>query len=75
MKGTGRIYKRGVVYWIDYGFRGDRHRESTGSTRKGDATALLRKRMEEMGRGRLVGPSEERLMFEDLGASSGTTTA
>jgi integrase len=54
------------VWWVDYGFRGERYRESTGSHRKGDATALLRKRMEEMGRGQLVGPREERVTFEDL---------
>ena len=64
--GTGRVYRRGEVWWIDYGYRGDRHRESCGSQRKGDAVRLLRRRMEEMGRGRLVGPSEERLTFEDL---------
>ncbi len=64
--GTGRIYRRGNTWWIDYGFRGERYRESTGSHRKGDATALLRKRMEEMGRGQLVGPREERVTFEDL---------
>lgn len=63
--GTGRIWKRGNVWWIDYGFRGDRHRESSGSTRKKDAVALLRQRMEEMGRG---GPRvhEEDVTFEDL---------
>jgi integrase len=64
--GTGRIYKRGETWWIDYGFRGNRHRESSRSTRKADAVALLRRRMEEMGRGRLVGPTAERVTFEDL---------
>ena len=64
--GTGRIYRRGSVWWVDYSFRGKRYRESTGSSRKGDARALIRRRMEEMGRGRLVGPQEERVSFEDL---------
>jgi integrase len=64
--GTGRIYQRGNVWWIDYGFRGDRHRESSKSTKKGVAVKLLKKRMAEMGRGQLVGPDEERLMFADL---------
>ena len=64
--GTGRIYRRGNVYWIDYGFRGKRHRESTGSTKKKDATDLLKRRMGEMGLGTLVGPSEERLTLADL---------
>jgi integrase len=64
--GTGRIYRRGDVWWLDYGFRGERYRESSGSHRKGDARALLKKRMEEMGRGQLVGPRAERVTFEDL---------
>lgn len=63
--GTGRIYQRGNIWWIDYSFRGERHRESTGSTKKKDAKALLRKRMKEMGDG---GPmvNEEEVEFSDL---------
>lgn len=63
--GTGSVYRRGNVWWIDYSFRGKRHRESSGSTKKKDATALLRKRMKEMGEG---GPmvDEEKLTIEDL---------
>lgn len=64
--GTGRVYRRGSVWWIDYGFRGDRHRESSGSNRKGDAVTLLRKRMFEMGKGQLVGPQEEKVTFDHL---------
>lgn len=64
--GTGRLYKRGNTWWIDYGYRGDRHRESSGSHRKSDAQTLLRKRMAEMGRGKFVGRSEERVTFEHL---------
>ena len=64
--GTGRIYRRGNVWWLDYGFRGERYRETSGSHRKGDARALLKKRMAEMGRGQLVGPRAERVTFEDL---------
>ena len=44
---------------------------STGcakSKRESDATKLLKKRLGEIGRGRLVGPSEERLTFEELAA-------
>ena len=66
MSGLGRIYKRNEVWWIDYSFRGKRRRESSGSTRKGDATKLLRKRMAEMGKGRIIGPDAERLSYEDL---------
>ena len=66
MSGLGRMYKRNEVWWIDYSFRGKRRRESSGSTLKGDATKLLRKRTAEMGKGRIIGPDQERLTFEDL---------
>lgn len=63
--GTGSLYQRGEVWWISYSFRGERHRESSGSTRKKDAKKLLRQRIGEMGDG---GPKvhEEEVMFEDL---------
>lgn len=64
--GTGRIYRRGMTWWIDFSYRGERYRESSESTRKSDAQALLRKRMAEMGRGRFVGRSAELVTFEDL---------
>lgn len=63
--GTGRLYKRGNTWWLDYSFRGERFRESSGSTKKGEAKALLRQRIEEMGSG---GPkvNEESVTLEDL---------
>ncbi len=64
--GTGRIYQRGSVWWIQYGHRGVTYRETSKSKQKKDATALLRKRMAEMGSGKLVGPSAEKVTFEDL---------
>lgn len=65
-RGTGRVYRRGNVWWIQYGHRGEDIRESSRSQKKKDAVALLRKRMAEMGSGRLVGPQAERVLFEDL---------
>lgn len=64
--GTGRVYQRGNVWWIQFGFRGETHRESSGSTRKADAVKLLRKRMAEMSTGKLIGADEEAVTFEDL---------
>ena len=64
--GTGRIYQQGRIWWIDYSFRGKRHRESSGSDLRKDAKALLRKRMAEMGKGKLAGRTEEKVTFEDL---------
>jgi integrase len=64
--GTGRIYQRGETWWIDYSFRGKRHRESSESTKRADAVKLLRKRLGEMGTGKLIGPDEEKLTLSDL---------
>ena len=64
--GLGHVYKRGNVWWIQYRHRGKRYRESSDSTRKTDATKLLRRRLEEIGRGRLIGPDAEKLTFDDL---------
>lgn len=69
MKGMGRIFKRGEVYWIAYSHRGREYRESTRATgSKGETLAgkLLKKRLGEIGRGRLIGPQEEKVTFEDM---------
>lgn len=65
-RGLGRVYQRGNVWWIQYSFRGTVHRETSTSAKRPDAVKLLKKRLEEMGRGRLVGPDMERTTFEDL---------
>jgi integrase len=67
-RGLGRIYQRGEIWWVQYSWRGTLHRESSKSTARARAVALLRKRHAEMGRGRLVGPDFERVSFEDLAA-------
>lgn len=64
--GMGRVFQRGRVWWIDYSYRGRRVRESSGSTKRSTATKLLKRRLEEMGRGRLIGPDAEKVTFQDL---------
>ena len=64
--GLGRVFRRGRVYWIQYSFRGQQHRESSESKSEAAARRLLKKRLGEMGRGRLVGPQAEHVTFEDL---------
>jgi hypothetical protein len=66
MRGMGRIFKRGAFYWIAYCYRGKEHRESSRSDSESQARKLLKRRLGELGTGRLVGPSEERLTFDDL---------
>jgi hypothetical protein len=66
MRGMGRVYLRGNVWWVQYYFNGRKHRESTGPPNLPDAMRLLRSRLEEIGRGRLVGPAIEKTTFDDL---------
>lgn len=67
-RGMGRPYKRGQRWWIQFSHRGKVFRESSGSTSRADANALLRRRLAEIGAG-LSNPREaERLKFEQLAA-------
>jgi len=57
------------VWWVAYSHRGREYRESTRATgSKGETLAsnLLKKGLSEIGRGRLMGPNEERVAVEDL---------
>lgn len=65
-RGLGRIYLRGRTWWIQYSFRGKTYRESAESAKDADATKLLKKRLGEIGNGRLIGPNVERTTFGDL---------
>jgi integrase len=65
-RGNGTIYQRGTTWWLAYWYRGQRRRESAHSARRADAVKLMRRRMGEMGMGRLVGPHAERVTAEDL---------
>jgi integrase len=69
MRGLGRLFKRGSVYWIAYSYRGKEFRESSHSENEAQAHRLLKKRIGEMGRGRLIGPVEERVTFDDMAAA------
>ena len=66
MRGMGTIYKRGSVYWICYYHRGKQYRESSGSESEAQARRLLKKRLGEIGRGKLIGPVEEKVTFEEM---------
>src|SRR5262245_36231600 len=68
LRGMGRHFKRGRLWWIAYYYRGEEKREPTGSERESDAKNLLKKRLGEIGRGRFIGPKEERVAFEDMAA-------
>ena len=66
MRGMGRIFKRGSVYWVAYYHRGKEFRESSESDNESTAKKLLKKRIGEVAQGRLHGANQERVTFEDL---------
>jgi integrase len=66
MRGLGRIFKRGDIWWISYHHRGKEYRESSRSQNEGQAKKLLKRRLGEMRRGKLIGPSEEKITFDML---------
>lgn len=68
MRGMGRIFKRGDTFWIAYNHRGKEFRESSHSSNERVASKLLKKRIIESGRGRVIGPSEERVTFDGMAA-------
>jgi len=66
MRGMGRVFRRGPVCWIGYYHRGREIRESSHSESEAQARKLLKKRLGEIGRGRLIGPVEEKVTFEEM---------
>lgn len=65
MAGLGRVYRRGKVWWISYYFHGVEQRESSHSINDDDAVKLLKKRIGEIGRGRVM-LNEERVTFSEM---------
>ncbi len=59
MRGFGRVYRRGRIWWIAYSVCGAERRESSGSTAKEDAKDILKDRIGE--RHRLTERSAPRL--------------
>lgn len=66
MRGMGRVFKRGTVYWVAYYHRGKEYRESSESENESAAKKLLKKRIGEVAQGRLLGANQDRLTFDDL---------
>jgi integrase len=66
MRGMGRVFKRGSLYWISYYHRGKEFRESSESEKESTAKKLLKKRIGEIAQGRLRGANQERVTFDDL---------
>ena len=62
----GNLYRRGRIWWITYNVDGKQHRESSGSDRKGEGVRLLKQRIAEIGDGRFVGPTNDRMAWREL---------
>lgn len=65
-KKQGTIYKRGNILWIQYYRNGKPYRESTKSTKEGDANKLLNKRLGEIAEGKLPGVYFDKVRFDEL---------
>ena len=66
MRGDGRIYQRGTLWWVEYWHLGTQVRESSKSTNRRDAERLLQRRRRTAGTPQFVGPQAERVMFPAL---------
>jgi hypothetical protein len=66
MRGMGRVFRRGDIYWIAYSHRGKEYRESSRSTRESDAKRFLQRRLGELGQGTFTAPKEERVYMSEL---------
>jgi len=66
LRGQGGIYKRGNLWWIRYSHNGKEIRESSESDKPSVAERLLKKRQNEIARGKFVGVKEERCTVAQL---------
>ena len=75
MAGTGRIYRRGLIYYIAYRWEGREYRESARSSERGVAEQLLATRLaERRGSGAPAAPTFDALAagyLDDYGVSAG----
>lgn len=65
MKGVGRVFQRGSVWWIAFYHRGREIRESARSQSEAQARKLLKRRVGEISSGRFI-IDEEKTTFEEL---------
>src|SRR5262245_65409487 len=67
MRGQGRVFQRGGVWWLAYYHRGTEIRESAKTTSEQKAARLLRERLRTAGRPDFIDPrAAERVTFTDI---------
>jgi hypothetical protein len=69
MRGMGRVYKRGKIYWVEYWRHEKQYRESSHSRFKTDATELLKTRLAEIRSGTFDAPRKRYRKFHELVAA------
>jgi hypothetical protein len=70
-RGTGHLYQRGAVWWVQYVVNGRRVWESTGTTRKREAAEFLQTRLGRAAEGRPIPPRVDRILYGELAADLG----
>src|SRR5215467_7126532 len=65
MRGDGRVYLRGRIWWMQFSHRGTTYKESCETSDETAARKKLRKRIAEVSTGKRI-PTEDRVTFEDL---------
>lgn len=71
MRGQGRVFRRGDVWWLDYAVGGTRHRESSGCTSQRDALDKLHQLVGDRRSGKLVGRPDRVVFAEYARADDG----
>ena len=71
MRGNGRVFQRGSIWWVAYYDQGQEHRESSRSRQRRQAVRLLRQRLGELAAGAPHAPQPKRAkigggMMKDL---------
>lgn len=66
IRGMGSIFRRGSVWWVKYYSNGRPIRESSRSTNRNAAVALLKKRVGHVAEGKPVSPAAERIRLAEL---------
>jgi hypothetical protein len=66
LRGHGTVYRRGNRWWIQYCRNGKSYRESSHSDQRSKAVNLLKKRVGESSRGKVIGAVAEKVTLEEM---------
>src|SRR5206468_8070555 len=67
--GLGEIKLRGSIWWIRYYDNGRRRQESSGSTKRPKAVALLKRRIKEQEQNGRAAPEKDKVTFDAAAAA------